>query len=55
MRLRVRHAGGQVTLSNLTPETTVLELKWYISKALELQLTQGVESERKQVCFFKKN
>ncbi|GAA5799536.1 hypothetical protein HPULCUR_004952 [Helicostylum pulchrum] len=43
MRLRVRHAGGQVTLSNLTPETTVLELKWYISKALELQLTQGVE------------
>ncbi|GAA5810659.1 hypothetical protein MFLAVUS_004085 [Mucor flavus] len=43
MRLRVRHAGGQVTLSDPTPETTVLELKQYISKALELQLTQGVE------------
>lgn len=53
MRLRVRHAGGQVTLSDPTPETTVLELKQYIAKALELQLTQDVESEKKQVCFFK--
>ncbi|KAI8073596.1 hypothetical protein BDF21DRAFT_423864 [Thamnidium elegans] len=43
MRLRVRHAGGQVTLSDPTPETTILELKQYISKALELQLTQNVE------------
>lgn len=45
MRLRIRHASGMATLSDITAEQTVLELKKDISKAIGLAPGQEVESE----------
>lgn len=43
MRLRIRHANGMTTLSDITADQTVLKLKEAIIKAIGLDLGQNIQ------------
>lgn len=44
MKLRIRHANGMTTFSDINPEQTVAMLKTDILAALELPTDQNIES-----------
>lgn len=45
MRFRIRHAKGLTTISDLTAEQTVSELKRHVAKAINLAPSQDIESK----------
>jgi ubiquitin thioesterase OTU1 len=57
MRLRIRHANGMATLSDITADQTVSKLKKDIVEAIGLSPGQNIESKKKKklalcVCKF---